>query len=341
MKSKRTLAVCAASALAVIMIVSATFAWFTAKDSVVNHLEAARITDGSASIVEIFTPPTDWVPGQTVTKQVSVANNGTGDVLVRVSFEEALSLLNVPAAADDNPIVHVSNASKIPQLFNTTAYASWSVPTVSSDFTAINGIPGGVTLKMQKLTAGGKDSYSFIALYEIPSGTYAGQYQRVTADFDVDGTELTVSNVKYWAFDGTTDTEAAWATFVEKQTGASATVRAATAIGSAITGDKIKLTYNANDKIVNATPQPDNWWYNAADGFFYYIGKLASGTISPRLLDSLTLDGSAGDSYSGMAFDLFVNLEAIQNTEAAITDSSGWNLTGQTDLINALKDYCE
>jgi hypothetical protein len=43
-----------------------------------------------------------------------------------------------------------------------------------------------------------------------------------------------------------------------------------------------------------------------------------------------------------MDFDLIVNLEAIQNTKDAITATSGgWNLTGNTALLNALAPFCE
>jgi hypothetical protein len=339
MKTRRTIAVCTAGVLAVIMLVSASFAWFTSKDSVKNHLETARITDGSASIVEVFTPPTEWIPGQSVTKQVSVANNGTGDVLVRVSFEELLRRLKLPAEASGAPLDVSSD--DIPQLFNAAPYLE--NPWAAADSTlTVTGLPSGVTVKTQAVTEGGKTSYAFVALYKIPSGTYADQYQRVTADYAVDGTELTVSNVKYWAFSGMTEEKAAWADFENPRTSAIPTTprREAAAIGSALTGEAIRLSYIDTDSVKAAEPAAGKWWYNPADGFFYYIGKLASGAITNPLLDKLTLDGSADDSYSGMEFDLFVNMEAIQNTREAITALNGWNLTGQTALIDALSPFC-
>jgi hypothetical protein len=102
---------------------------------------------------------------------------------------------------------------------------------------------------------------------------------------------------------------------------------------------KITLNYTDHASLIDK-PQAGKWWYNETDGFFYYIGKLSSGSFTPNLLESLKLDSSAGLEYSGIEFDLIANLESIQNTEAAITASDGWNLAGQTDLINVLKAYC-
>ncbi|MDR1800745.1 MAG: BsaA family SipW-dependent biofilm matrix protein [Lachnospiraceae bacterium] len=336
MRNNKKLAVGISAVLAFVLIVSATYAWFTANDSVRNRLESTLITDGSTRIVEVFTPPSDWKPGQEVTKEVSVANDGSGPILVRASFEEIMRQLKLPV----KDFTAAASGSQVPQLFNAAAYLSWA------DLAGLTpvGLPSDVKVKMKKVTdAQGRDTYSFVPLCEIKTGTYTGKYQRITADFKIDGTNLNVSNVKYWAYEGFVDSESAWADFANPTTGAAPTPRQPAEIDHPATdaGKKITFVYADKTNIIAAAPVAGKWWYNKTDGFFYYIGKLDSGTMSPELLSKLKLAQDAGEAYSGMSFDLIVNLEAIQNTEAAITDASGWNLAGNTTLINALKPFLQ
>ncbi|MDR0849798.1 MAG: BsaA family SipW-dependent biofilm matrix protein [Propionibacteriaceae bacterium] len=340
MKLSKPMTICVAGACAAVMAVSATYAWFTAQDSVTNHLETAQITDGTASIVEVFTPPTEWVPGQEVAKEVAVSNTGTGDVLARVSFEEVMKLLQQPVKGN----AAAAAGTQIPQLYDPTAYLATPYATFpgTSGLTA-SGLPADVTLQYKASTVNGTTSYSFVPLHQISGGDYDQQYQRVTADFAVNGTVVTVSNVKYWAFDGTTTTEAAWAAFSAPKTSATA-VNPPLTIGQIVNpitdlNKKIELGYA--DQANLAAPLADHWFYNQADGFFYYIGKVAPGSITADLLKTLKLDESADSSYAGMSFDLIVNLEAIQNTVAALTATDGWNLPAASPVVAALTPYCE
>ncbi|MDR0356817.1 MAG: BsaA family SipW-dependent biofilm matrix protein [Clostridiales Family XIII bacterium] len=341
---KKTLSIGVASALAIVMVISATFAWFTAKDSVTNHLETSRITDGSAGIVEIFTPPKDWVPGQTITKEISVANNGSGDIFARISFEEVMKSVSGAAVGSPKSVDDPSNAGKIPQLFNADSYlrGEWKTPSAAG-LSAVNGLPDGVEVRVLKKEEGSRTSYSFVALYKIKSDNgFKDSYQRVTADFDADKGVLTVSNVTFWDFGAMIETKALWADFNPSQTGGTFTAPpAVSAINTPITdkGGKIKLNYS-DEAVKNANPQKGKWWYSSADGYFYYIGKIEAGSITNPLLDSLSLDPSAGSAYSNMKFDLIANMEAIQNTEAALVAVDGWNIGSQTKLLNALKEFC-
>jgi alternate signal-mediated exported protein len=340
---KKTLSAFIATALVIVMVASATFAWFTAKDSVANHLETAQITDGSTKIVEVFTPPTEWLPGQEITKKVSVANNGDSDVLVRVSFEEVMKMLDGKPKDSDKSIDDASNSAKIPQIFNEASYLKAPWKDASTEFTKIDGLSySNAIVKVQKVDNGKTTSYAFVIYHKIQSGAHKDKYQKMTADFTTKGKELTISGVKYWAFDGIAESKAAWATFADPKTGQAGTPPKRTAIGTPITdlGKMISLNYNDKTNVINSAPQDKKWWYNEADGFFYYIDKLPAGSVTPNLLESLTLGEKAGAEYSGMKFDLIANLEAIQNTEAALTSKEGWNLAGQTELINALKVHC-
>ncbi|MGN1411902.1 MAG: BsaA family SipW-dependent biofilm matrix protein [Oscillospiraceae bacterium] len=81
-KQKRVLI--ASIVLAGVIMVGSTFAWFTSKDEVTNKLTAS--SNYGVSIVEDFTPPSNWVPGQEVNKEVRVTNTGNIDTFVKVSL---------------------------------------------------------------------------------------------------------------------------------------------------------------------------------------------------------------------------------------------------------------
>ncbi|MBR1458692.1 MAG: BsaA family SipW-dependent biofilm matrix protein, partial [Oscillospiraceae bacterium] len=76
-----------------------TFAWFTSKDEVTNRLSASA--DYNVSIAEDFTPPEEWVPGQTINKDVGAVNTGNIDALVRTHLEGAMNILSETAVASE------------------------------------------------------------------------------------------------------------------------------------------------------------------------------------------------------------------------------------------------
>ncbi|MDR1815889.1 MAG: BsaA family SipW-dependent biofilm matrix protein [Clostridiales Family XIII bacterium] len=346
-KNKRKTGLVVSVLLAAAIAVSGTFAWFTAKDSVTNRLSTDMVTDGSTTIVEIFNPPTIWKPGEEVTKRVYVVNTGSGDVLVRVSFEEILSKLKQPAKAKTAPL----SGTEVPQLFNKDAFASWAT-LQSLGITTSPALPQGVEVRAKRIPENPQPNdpvtYTFVAWYTIPAGgggtpsPFAGQAQRVTADFALNGTTLGVSNLAYWAYDGKDTTEASWAHFVDPKTGATPSAPPRADIGTPktdITGKMIHLIY-ADQAVSGTTPTAGKWWYNETDGFFYYIGKVASGAMSGELLKSLKLDEKADVAYTGLDFDLIVNLEVIQNSKDAIRSNTGWNLANDQTMLTALDGFC-
>jgi len=343
-----------AVALAIVMTLSGTFAWFTTQQSAINKFKTDSIADGSVNLVEVFTPPEDWRPGETIVKDVSVVNNGEGDVLVRVSFEEVMRALSVPAIASGSAY---AGGTAIPQTSNIAAYTSangWTAP--GAGYT-VSGLPAGVTMLMKTATSGSGSSlrYAYSFFFFAPV-SYNGNTvnQKVTADVAVSGTPgnitLTVSNAQFYAFAGVTTTTAAWANFAvptlptyTPPLSATPAVRPLADIswpatdmpgGVTAAGKMIEIIYGSPAGLSTITP--NTWFYNAADGFFYYIGKLESGAMSTSLITALVMDDNAGLEYASMEFDLVVNMEAIQNTYAAIT--SAWNLSGA--LATALDAYC-
>ena len=71
-----------AIAVAGVTVAGSTFAWFTSKDEVTNRLSASA--SYNVSVTEDFTPPEDWVPGQTIKKEAGAINTGNVDAFVRM-----------------------------------------------------------------------------------------------------------------------------------------------------------------------------------------------------------------------------------------------------------------
>jgi predicted ribosomally synthesized peptide with SipW-like signal peptide len=87
---EKSILICAVS-IAGVMVAGSTFAWFTSKDEVTNRLSASA--SYNVTIAEDFTPPENWVPGQTIDKNVGVVNTGNTDAFVRAWLEGEMRLL--------------------------------------------------------------------------------------------------------------------------------------------------------------------------------------------------------------------------------------------------------
>ncbi|MBO0472379.1 hypothetical protein JZO86_01470 [Enterococcus ureasiticus] len=89
----------------------------------------------------------------------------------------------------------------------------------------------------------------------------------------------------------------------------------------------IKVEYGA-DMITTVALAKDKWAYNKEDGYFYFTSPVVSGATTPQLLKKLIFTNDIGTEYTNATYDLIVKMEAIQATKEALTDSTGWNLTG-------------
>lgn len=90
-KKKRRSVLIGSCVMAALIVGASTFAWFTSSDEVTNRLTASA--DYGVTVTEDFTPPEDWVPGQTVTKAVGAVNTGNVDAFVRMWLEGEMKLV--------------------------------------------------------------------------------------------------------------------------------------------------------------------------------------------------------------------------------------------------------
>jgi hypothetical protein len=323
--------------LALVIALSATFAWLTSTTSRINHFEnkGYAIDDGSVVVNETFTPDEDWEIGETVDKDVSITNAGSVPVLARVSFEELLNILgnngdvSYRDSDDVSPLGNLieANVDVLPYAGWTTlnaptydaALSGYSVPSG----TVIKKAPSGDTLVAWLPYGSAGKSQSVKVRGHVVSGTAIELTEKVQLAYWTEGTDAYDS----WAngSGGSRILNSAWASYLTTP-GDTRTIPTATA--TAVSQLSAYITYAYGADINNTTPTADKWYYNAADGFFYYIGIIAPGTSSAKLLDSVTLASSANKAFLQVSYDLSVTVESIEAVQAAIGDSAGWNLSG-------------
>ena len=95
-KQKRILIVAVIVAIAI--VAGSTFAWFSSKDEVTNRLSSS--VDYNVAIAEDFQSPSNWMPGQTINKDVSAVNTGNVDAFVRMWLGGTMRLLTETTGAD-------------------------------------------------------------------------------------------------------------------------------------------------------------------------------------------------------------------------------------------------
>ncbi len=104
-KKKRVLAIIGFSALTVL---GSTLAYFTTSKSFVNDFKTGKYDH---EIIETFTSPSNWIPGETIEKNVKVTNNGTIDMALRASYTESWVSKNnesLPLKQKDNNVAIIN-----------------------------------------------------------------------------------------------------------------------------------------------------------------------------------------------------------------------------------------
>lgn len=305
----------ASIALTILMIVSATFAWFSAQDSVDNKFKTGGIPDGSVKVWEVFEEPGEWKPGQEVNKDVAVANFGKESIFVRATFAELMSKME----AEGNQLKVYREA--------TPSAAAGMIPVPVVDYATdptwqeatgagltVEGLPTGATLYVKDVSVGGDTKKAYAAVSDAGG--------KVSGDFELVGTNVTVTNVTFDYYQKAADLSAAWPTDKPADT-----------LVSAVDG-KINLAYHAT--VTNANATIGNWFYNATDGWFYFVGVIKGGAVSPMLLDSVTLSDSADNTYQYLNYKLTVNIEGLQATEAALAEWPGVTGELKTKMVEAI-----
>lgn len=337
--------------LALFAILAGTFAWTSYTEWVKNHMQSKGFEEGRVTVVEEFDgdkKPIDENP--IITKKVSVVNSSSADAFVRISFEEMLHKLADGAKAqtfttpDNNgfPVIvsdkeiasasyteateklvikdtkdgtaqtkpgslkfYISNDGKTGKMINIVAlkkadlpndFVKDAIPTVSGKWEDDD------VMVAQKVTG---------YVHKMPDGTWE-TYTSQFADAEKD------KNFAYHGYGvGLGDKkEADWA-------GASVNVA-----GPATPGTLGKSSIDPDIQLVKSgsvgTELTDDWYYNDADGYFYYTKVLkASATTDSTVLEKIMFPkANDNQTYKLASYNLWVGLEAIPASQAALSARS-------------------
>ena len=144
------------------------------------------------------------------------------------------------------------------------------------------------------------------------------------SDFDDDGVKVVEE------FDEETAKKATPGTIVNKDAGAKNTATYDSFIRIKIEKEFKESPYGGNDiNKINLSYQntttikelSEGKWVDGGDGYYYYLGKVAPKETTPYLLDSVTLDNSADNTYKNCKYDVEVIAEGIQASNGAAADT--------------------
>lgn len=360
--------------IALFAILAGTFAWKSYTEWVKNHMQSRGYEEGRVTIVENFKPqPIDENPK--ITKDVKVVNTSSSDSFVRISFEEMLQKLAAGAQAqgyDD------ASKTGFPVIVNSTMYtnndagytllADNQFAIKKADGTAVatpaglkvyisaDGNSAGLYIEKSMLASDFPKNFDFLAndaTVPVVSGSFAGGdakvAQKVTGKVEKqpDGTYVFYTdkytkeeeNFRVWGYGKGLDTakEADWAGENQFVT---ATVAAGTvgqsSVDAGITFEQPDVDGAATD-IKTATK---DWFYNKGDGYFYYTKVLKAGATTTSVMKSVSFpDATTDQTFKMASYDLYVGLEAIPATQAALSAASNGGKLGSGAVTEGNKTW--
>ena len=343
---------------AAVIVGGSTFAWFTSSDEVTNRLTASA--DYGVAITETFTPPSDWLPGQKILKEVAAVNTGNIDAFVRLDLKHAIQGTANGAGVEYAPNVVTTGLTALTDAERILLQAGGYLA-----YTDAAGVMAGKINNSNSYTPTEKGLYIFRR--QITDGfAYSGYYFDGTKYYGLVTTklgngDLTVDAVLTTTPSSPTDTGSVNDGELTAVSGVklanTATLDAGTptsnlakknAAGEWVTtgvtwadATHILVVYpgtkdSADDDIIIALELNDeakNKWTYISDldgdkgfvnGHFYYNGILAPEGTTEKLILSATLDDSVkSGAYLTMTYDLTVGLDSIQVTpDEAKNDAS-------------------
>jgi predicted ribosomally synthesized peptide with SipW-like signal peptide len=324
-KQKRVLV--ASLVLAAIIVAGGTFAWFTSKDEVTNKLSASNKYD--VTITETFTPPSQWVPGEDVTKEVGVVNTGNVDAFVKLQLKNAIDL----TVTSDSEAYNASNVSSYVELsadkvksLQAGGYlvckagtALTSESDMIKDGTGFTPDADGLYVFRRNVTQAtsdtGSDTYEYAGYYYVASSK---KYYKIT--------DLTLTSGKYDAKVAKTKSLSNKELTLDFTKAADKNYVIATYAGEKAdsTDDDIVIYINL------ASDWQTNW--TLIDTVFYYNKILEAGNSTGNLVTSVTLSEDVkDDAYESFDYYLTVTTDSAQvsNDTAKTTavNAQGWKAT--------------
>lgn len=334
-KKKQRKLVVMSVVVALLIVIGGTFAWFTSKDEVTNHLAA----DGKygVSITETFKPTDNWVPGQEITKDVKSINTGNIDAFVRLNLASNFTVNGLettqtaPTVADDNYIT-LEEVEAIALQAGGYRYDADSKKWKAIESDTLLNDKNGLNVFRRQISVDDNNGTTY---------EYAGYYYDKTNGIyyavDIDGNEDKGFTYKY---------------LIKK----AKTINAdyVTMDYSKLEPDnKIVVTYNggtpgttadatADDIIINVNLDKDwstYWTFDEDNKWFYYNEVVQPGATTESLVTSMELDSTvSNEAYRSFTFDLTVGLESVQATGTPF-EVDGKEHYNDAEAVNSSDDW--
>lgn len=338
--------------VAATIVAGSTFAWFTSRDEVTNRLTASA--KYGVTITEDFDPPTNWLPGQEVSKDVYAVNTGNVAAFVKIQLQGAFDIETEIAGGQelpDNASAIVNDTlrgkklktlnvgegdqnkdSKAIQAGGFLAYmpngSAFKVGKIDKDFAPD---VSGLYLFRREIKIDDATTYDFSGYYyDKPSGRF---YALVTAEDGIDvirGSSVQypkeeIANIRLRSYESkvinSSSDNLAW-DYSDLNNGI---VKVTYYEDAAAKTDPDKKNPEKDmtveiklikDNLAGDTVAADKWQYIAADDAFYYTNDLEPSAASAQLVDSVVLSKDVKDTaFNEMKFDLTVKLNSVQVTQ--------------------------
>lgn len=319
--------------IAAVIIGGLTFAWYTSTDNVVNTFKASG--NFKTTIVENFTPPSNWQPGTTTDKVVQITNTGTVDAYTRVELVPSLTYYvaegDAVAAGDYDSTKTYAPASK-EAIDKLATPANGYVPVTST--TPLEGnlapladkltVPENVTLYV-KVSEGKSQTadaivengynYEFVGYLTDPTDTtkvYAVTVTDPTYGNDPEGSTGNVNHVVSNTLSITMKPT------VLKE------YDYTTAEGQAAIDKMVKLNFRAADGSDADVPNAADWAVRPVTNgdmtttYYYYKHVLKSGESTSALLNSVKFN----DNFADVIYDAQFDLNVVNISTQAIYDAA-------------------
>ena len=325
-KSKRRRRVLGASCiLAALIIAASSFAWFTSKDEVTNRLTASA--DYGVSIVESFSPPANWVPGQDVNKDVYDVNTGNIAAFVNNEISGVLTYtFETTQKTVDTTNGVVLNDANIADIYGATTMEGGSVlawtnvaseprgeKDIKADGTGWKPSASGVYIFRRSIKSSAGNPSSF---------TYSGYYYDQTSDKYY---KISIGDDKNPGDNGVFDVSS-------NNLGGTATVDP---VSGVVTSGDPAFYYVIETKI---DAQPVTFEFDGTNKllkFEYAAATAGTGTATydaSAVAARAEIDYANAKEYSGLADKLYANAKADLDYAIALANASN-------DLIDAADDY--
>ena len=339
-KNNKKKLLAASGGLAALALLAGTFAWFTSEDQKTNHFEG-KISGNDVEIVEVFDPK-PWEPGEEINKDVTILNSGEYDSFIRVSLQETIQLLSNSSfqQSADGTGINGKTAEEV-YLDPATAPAGYTPSTwegTAPSVTLTGAYEGTYTLAVfeKASTDNGKTTYGYRYLWTDGTNYYTAKgvdgftRNETTGSISITSGTPTVLYLDL-AYDPARSMDWTAPVYAPAElsplpTGTSWTV-------PAYVDAKVKITFS---NLTSTPSEADKWYYNAADGYFYYTSIVAPEQQTARLIDAVSLSGDAGNEYSKMLYDLIVNANGISAFKESVNSGDWVNGTDNT-LATALE----